>query len=277
MALKLSPYRFLRTLGGGPAGQQSIQMATVIAPSPLVIQFDGEDDYYSDALSGVNRLCTGQRVVATRIAGRWVITNIVTGRLDGPPLFATVAERTAAFPNPVVGDICSVTATGETYRYSGSAWLGLTDRLFYAASNQSVTDSTTVVACSALAIPLEANSKYIFHGRIFYFSSGTSDNDMKFTMDTPTSVNEMSWNAFGSTNTINSEVNTLIWCGHRAPGLTIGFETTSTVTFSLGLGGHAITTSECTIGPYFAEQTAVTGVTSVTISHGSFIYVRKVG
>lgn len=77
MVLKINPARFLKAVEPDPP-PQTMRMATVLASSPLSIQFDGELVDYPDAVIAVpGPLSAGTRVIVTRIALRWVITNII--------------------------------------------------------------------------------------------------------------------------------------------------------------------------------------------------------
>lgn len=83
MTLNINPLRFLNVVRPPPP-PQTMRMATVVTWSPFVIQFDGEIPYFNDAIVAVvGPLNAGDRIIATRIANAWVITNVVNAR---PPV-----------------------------------------------------------------------------------------------------------------------------------------------------------------------------------------------
>ena len=122
MGLSINPVKFLTAVKTEPAPMTMV-MATVQQSTPLLIQFDTDvgtdsaEDYYPDAILAVAPVVAGQRVIVTRIANRWVITNIIASvaPLTIPdltditiPKYASGAARDAAQPSPADNNLASV-------------------------------------------------------------------------------------------------------------------------------------------------------------------------
>lgn len=193
------------------------------------------------------------------------------------PIFSTTAARNAAIPSPTEGMECYVTGTKEKYIYNGTAWIGATPRFFIASADQTVTDSNALNNSSYLTAPVEANSTYLVHTMIKYFSNstGAGGNDFQLGWSVPASSSGY-WNTWGA------DVGVASWTGNfwyltRAWTTADALGTQNAVMVARP-GGVLITSGTSgSLTFQFAENTGVAGVTSVTLGQYSVLQILKIG
>lgn len=99
------------------------------------------------------------------------------------PRYSTVAARDAAITAPVFGQMAAVSATSELYMYNGTTWISARPRMFFKASSQTVSASTTLVDDVDIQIPLEASGKYLV--RVVLACQHSSTGDIKLAWTDP--------------------------------------------------------------------------------------------
>ena len=192
--------------------------------------------------------------------------------------FTTPADRAARVTAPVAGMIGYVASTNEMEYYNGTKWVSLVPRKVIMLSGQTVTDSTTLTNCTQMVFPVEANSVYEFQMSLRCHSTGTEANDLKTNWSMPVGCNG-SWAGYAPPGTfasgsVYSEGN---MDDHPLSGVW-AFGTTSAVNLRVHL--HGLLTVGSTAGNFqfqFAENTAIGGVTSVTIDPYTWCNMLKVG
>lgn len=89
--------------------------------------------------------------------------------------FQTLALRNAAIPTPIAGMQSTVTETGESYIYDGTAWVSSKPRWRFTTADLTRTSTTTFLDVTPLGFTIEANSRYKVKYEIFYEAGTAGD------------------------------------------------------------------------------------------------------
>lgn len=187
------------------------------------------------------------------------------------PRFTSPTDRAAKLAAPTEGQMCYVISTHELMVYNGTAWVGAKPRTTYKVTDQTVTDSVTLVDCASMGFTVEANSWYRLTGTIRWKSTGTNVNNIQMCFTAPAGSGG-SWNLTADMDQHTGATPTEI-----AWGTSYGFGVNSAVLYREHC--HGILATGSTAGNLqfqFAENTAVGGVTSVTVASSSGLELLKI-
>lgn len=270
------------------ASKRDIVMGTAVTnpdwvTHSLMCTMDGDPLAIPAKTWGNLMITQGDRVGLIRFGSDWICVGTYR-----PQIFDTVAARDAAFPVPYEGLEAYCKDTKEHYWFrtdipnilSGTPdrWVSKVPRRVALVNSHTVTDSVTFEP-SLLSISVEANTFYIARGTLMYSSvepGGPSANDMKMRWACPSGTEVSSlWNARLHLSTATTTTNA-VYNQMNLITTTIVMATINGVSQSTPYEMRIITgDTPGDVTFEFAENTAVGGVTSVTLGTGTYMEIWK--